>query len=113
MEVIEHVEIVARKHHKCNFCLDVIHPGERYIRQFCKDHTIYIWKAHDSCYALAMKLDWFDECDDEGLSTDSFRECVRTEYFALKGSDYDSTTIFSERIAFVKAHHKIVVPSTD
>lgn len=72
MEVLKNKTPIARKEHRCEFCGEVIHVGEKYNRQTnVYDGRIYDWVSHCDCSKLACELDMFDDCD-EGLDGDGF-----------------------------------------
>ena len=72
IEVLRNKTPVARKEHRCEFCGEVIHVGEKYNRQSnVYDGRIYDWVSHCVCSKLAYELDMFDDCD-EGLDGDGF-----------------------------------------
>ena len=72
MKVLRDKTPIARKEHRCEFCGEVIHVGEKYNRQtnVCDDR-IYDWVSHCDCTQLAYELNMFDDCD-EGLDDDGF-----------------------------------------
>lgn len=68
---------IARKEHVCNWCGCTIPVGEKYERQFLEyDGYVYEWKNHLECLKIAGVLDMFDECGDEGLDEEYFKECI-------------------------------------
>ena len=68
---------IARKEHRCSWCGGVIPVGEKYERQVLEyDGYLYEWKNHLKCSEVAMSLDMFDECGDEGLDEVYFKECI-------------------------------------
>ena len=72
IKVLRNKTPVARKEHRCEFCGEVIHIGEKYNRQtnVCDDR-VYDWVSHYDCSQLACELNMFDDCD-EGLDDDGF-----------------------------------------
>ena len=111
METISSSTPIARKNHICNCCGEIITKGEKYDRSFhkcCGD--VYGWKNHIQCSEIASKLDMFDSCD-EGLSGESFRECVKCEYADLYAKlhplsyETDSIPSFAEQLIFVINHY--------
>ena len=72
IKVLRNKTTIARKEHRCVFCGEVIHVGEKYYRQTnVYDGCIYDWVCHCDCLQLACELDMFDDCD-EGLDGDGF-----------------------------------------
>ena len=72
IKVLRNKTPIARKEHRCQFCGEVIHVGEKYNRQTnVYDGCIYDWVSHCDCSQLANELDMFDDCD-EGLDGDKF-----------------------------------------
>ena len=75
--VINESHPIARKEHKCSWCGGVIPVGEKYERAFLSyEGYTYEWKNHEACRKVAGSLDMFDECGDEGLDEEYFRECI-------------------------------------
>ena len=53
----------------------IINP--KYERQVLEyDGYLYEWKNHLKCSEVAMFLDMFAECEDEGLDEEYFKECI-------------------------------------
>lgn len=68
---------IARKEHTCMWCGGKIAVGEQYGRQtLLYDGRLYEWKNHRECAELAGSLDMFDECGEEGLDEEYFKECI-------------------------------------
>ena len=68
---------IARKEHICELCGCKINKGQKYYRQTnVYDGRIYDWIEHEECLEIASKLDMYDECDDEGLSSEVFEEIL-------------------------------------
>ena len=68
---------IARKEHICELCSCKINKGQKYYRQTnIFDGRIYDWIEHEECREIASKLDMYDECDDEGLSSEGFEEIL-------------------------------------
>ena len=64
----------ARKPHTCDYCGELINPGETYHHSVCKYDDIYTWNSHGCCDYIASALwDWLDP-NDWGLDSDSFKE---------------------------------------
>ena len=64
MKVLKNKAPIARKEHRCEFCGEVIHVGEKYNRQTnVYDGCIYDWVSHCDCSQLACELDMFDDSD--------------------------------------------------
>ena len=82
METLSYKNVEARKEHKCNFCGGIISKGETYLYSAHVDGgEFYTWKSHSHCSALVSYLDM--DYDNEGVTPDSFVECVRqaTDYY--------------------------------
>lgn len=68
---------IARKEHICELCGCKINKGQKYYRQTnVYDWRIYDWIEHEECREIASELVVYDECDDEGLSPDCFKEIL-------------------------------------
>ena len=68
---------IARKEHICELCGCKINKGQKYYRQTnVYDGRIYDWIEHEECGQIASELVVYDECDDEGLSPDCFKEII-------------------------------------
>ena len=69
---------IARKEYLCSACGCKINKGQKYYRQTnIYDGSIYDWKEHEECRAIAYELDMYDNCDTEdGLSPDDFKEMI-------------------------------------
>ena len=73
----------AKKEHICEFCACKIHIGQKYIRQTnVYDGTKYDFITHQECKEVARKLRMYDDCDDEGLDGESFRENLDSYVYA-------------------------------
>lgn len=73
----------ARKEHKCDYCLDKIRIGEKYLSStHVQDGDIYDWHTHKLCGSLADKLDMYDMSDD-GVSSEDFMEIASDDYFSI------------------------------
>ena len=83
MEIITDKKVKARKEHKCFFCKGIIEAGETYNYQVNKIDDICTIRTHSNCQELAEKLKLFEDCDNEGLSEDSFHDAVGYEYDML------------------------------
>ena len=68
---------IARKEHICELCGCRINKGQKYYRQKnVYDGRIYDWIEHEECREIASELVVYDECDDEGLSSEDFEEII-------------------------------------
>lgn len=65
---------IARKEHRCMFCGEKIVLDQKYNRSTCLYEGIYDWVAHEECIEVAHKLNMYDDCDDNGLDEESFRD---------------------------------------
>lgn len=96
IEVLRNKTPVARKEHRCEFCGEVIHVGEKYNRQSnVYDGRIYDWVSHCVCSKLAYELDMFDDCD-EGLDGDGFVDRLN-QYVYDKQNCLDANSPFTEQ----------------
>ena len=101
-EIINSKTRKARKEHTCNFCGEKIRVGEAYNwSKLVYDHTLYEWKTHRSCAALAQELDMYHECDD-GVTDEDFREFVEIEYSNMSFPNESKPASFSEQLIIVK-----------
>lgn len=88
METIRKMNPVAKKEHKCDFCGDTIHIGERYNRQTnVSDGIIYDWVCHEECLNVTSMLDMDEYDDGYGISEECFRNCVENYVYE---NHYDS-----------------------
>lgn len=78
MNIIKNSTPIARKEHQCDCCGCKIVKGQKYHMQTnVIDGTIYNWKEHEECLAIARKLGMFDDIDpDYGLSSDEFIDSI-------------------------------------
>lgn len=75
VQVLRTAHPIARKRHSCMFCGNPIEPGQKYERQTnVYDGDVYDWCTHEECIEVAHKLDMYDDCDDNGLDEESFRD---------------------------------------
>lgn len=85
MVILKETTPTARKEHVCDLCCCKIEIGEKYHRQTIADGTVQDVISHIDCMEIAKKLDMFEDCDDEGLSSDAFTytvfEYVRDHHF--------------------------------
>jgi len=99
----------ARKDHKCDYCKQIIPKGTIYETQLLKNDDLYRWRNHLTCQEIAVKLKLFDDCDDEGVTGDFFRECICEEYKVITNDfNYDNPMTFKERLEIVLKHHQII-----
>lgn len=87
IKVLRNKTPIARKEHRCEFCGEVIHIGEKYNRQtnVCDDR-VYDWVSHYDCSQLACELNMFDDCD-EGLDGDGLNQYVYDNHYDDKIDD--------------------------
>ena len=67
---------VARKEHECMFCGRIINKGEKYHRSTLVYDDVYDWVECKKCEFVALELDMYDDCDDDGLREEDFRENI-------------------------------------
>jgi hypothetical protein len=90
LTVLRETYPTARKEHICDFCGCKIQPGQKYVRQTTiYDGTIYDFAIHQECNEVAYELNMYDDCDDEGLDGESFRENLKEYVYA---NHYDEHT---------------------
>jgi len=111
MQTLSRTTQKARKEHICNLCGLPIRVGERYNKQSnINGGEFYEFKAHEICDVLAVNLGMYDEMYKDGLTGDSFRDCIWNEYLNImsnqdndhlgpKGFTYPS---FKEQLDCVK-----------
>ncbi len=99
IKVLRNKTTIARKEHRCEFCGEVIHVGEKYYRQTnVYDGCIYDWVCHCDCLQLACELDMFDDCD-EGIDGDGFINSLN-QY--VHDNHYDDKILALSRYELVK-----------
>lgn len=90
LTVLRETHPIAKKEHICEFCGCKIQPGQRYVRQTnVYDRIVYDFVTHRECEEVAHELRMYDDCDDEGLDGDSFRENLNAYVYA---NHYDEHT---------------------
>lgn len=73
----------AQKEHICDFCGCKIQPGGKYVRQTnIYDGLVYDFITHQECKDVAHELRMYDDCDDNGLDGESFREYLNEYVYA-------------------------------
>tara|TARA_R110000823_G_scaffold221193_1_gene349705 strand:- start:2775 stop:3113 length:339 start_codon:yes stop_codon:yes gene_type:complete len=96
----------ARKEHQCNFCHQNIVPGEVYNKQtnIC-DGSMYVWKSHTRCTAIAKELQMYDDME-EGLSDEDFIGFINDAFYDLHLSTLPvEKTTFTQRLDVVCKFH--------
>ena len=58
------------------FCDRIIKNGEKYHRMTLLNDYVYDWVECEKCEFVAHELDMYDDCYDEGLSEEDFRENI-------------------------------------
>lgn len=77
----------AKKEHVCEFCACKIKLGQKYVRQTnVYDGVVYDFITHQECKEVARELRMYDDCGDEGLDGESFREYL-SEYVNVNHYD--------------------------
>lgn len=67
-------DFVARKKHKCDWCMEKINKGEKYNYQaFIFDGEFYEWRSHLACNRVVSAI-WDYVDPDEGMSSEEFDE---------------------------------------
>lgn len=78
----------AKKEHICEFCACKIQPGQKYVRQTnVYDGVVYDFIMHQECKEVARELRMYDDCYDEGLDGESFRENLDSYVYANHYND--------------------------
>jgi len=80
IEVIKEYKPRANKNHICNYCETPISRGEQYCRTVLRyDNEVYTWKSHQHCDMVAQELmlSGYVDPDDNGCTTDDFKESCR------------------------------------
>lgn len=81
METLEYKERKARKEHKCDYCSGKILVGENYLwSKHVMDGDLYEWKSHSLCNFLVSHYDMYKWCNNDGLTEESFKECINEEF---------------------------------
>lgn len=71
----------AKKEHVCEFCCEKIAIGQKYVRQTnVYDGVVYDFITHQECKEVAHELNMYDDCDDNGLCGEQFREELAHTY---------------------------------
>lgn len=86
----------SKKEHRCEFCCEKIAIGQKYVRQTnVYDGTVYDFITHQECKDVAHELSMYDDCGDEGLDGESFREYL-DEYVNANHYDDEADDICSD-----------------
>lgn len=73
----------AKKEHTCEFCYGKIRINQKYVRQTnVYDGEVYDYITHQECKEVAHELRMYDDCSDEGLDGESFRENLNEYVYA-------------------------------
>ena len=87
---------IAKKEHTCEFCYGKIRINQKYIRQTnVYDEEVYDFITHQECKEVAHELRMYDDCDDNGLDGESFRENLN-EYIYANHYDNKADDICSD-----------------
>lgn len=77
VQILRTARPIAKKRHVCMFCGGTIEVGQKYDRQTnVYDGDVYDWVSHEECSKVAVELDMYDDCDDNGLGEEQFREYI-------------------------------------
>lgn len=98
-------ETLSKKEHVCDFCTEKIRIGEKYLSSSHKnDGSVYTWKSHKYCSDLAKRLKMYENCSDDGVTTEDFCEIIKEEFFSILTSpiSYDEKIKLSEIIVQLK-----------
>ena len=101
-------ELRAKKEHVCNFCRSRINIGELYLRATYKLDYLYDWKTHIQCSKIADKLNMYDECADEGLTSYEFVESINCKYEQLlhMQNKIDELNTFKDKLEYVIKYYE-------
>ena len=72
-EIISECDRKARKPHVCNYCGQIINPGEVYTHAVLKYDDVYGWNSHKKCDFIASAL-WEYIDPDEGMTEEDFQQ---------------------------------------
>lgn len=87
---------IAKKEHTCEFCYGKIRINQKYVRQTnVYDGEVYDFITHQECKDVAHELRMYDDCDDNGLDGESFRENLN-EYIYANHYDNKADDICSD-----------------
>jgi hypothetical protein len=73
----------AIKQNTCDYCGGTIRVGHNYLKSTYKGDYIYNWKSHVDCDFIANKLNMFKDCDEEGLTSETFMYFIYETYYEL------------------------------
>lgn len=76
MDILKEETPIARKEYSCDYCGGIIKIGEKYNRATIKNDYIYDWVSHLHCYDLTGMIDTMWLCDNDGLTSDDFKENI-------------------------------------
>ena len=111
MKTLKETMPVANKEHTCNWCGGKIVKGEKYNRQtILFDGRIYDWVSHLDGLELTCLLNMYDYDCGEGISEDTFQECVDEYIYAHhydKGADeiekeWQNLSLYGKVVKIVK-----------
>lgn len=72
-DVISECDRKARRPHTCNYCGQIINPGEIYHHAVLKYDDVYQWNSHKKCDFVSGAL-WSYIDPDDGMTEDDFQE---------------------------------------
>lgn len=109
LTVLRETYPTARKEHVCEFCGEKIAIGQKYVRQTTiYDGTIYDFVTHRECEEVAHKLRMYDDCDDEGLDGESFRENLKEYVYANHYDEHTDDVYTSWQVNYYDMAKKIL-----
>lgn len=85
----------AKKEHTCMWCNGKIKKGEIYHNQVIKGDYLYVWKNHEKCSGLYLKLGMYDNDDGYGIDSESFMQSVY-EFLYSKLCEKEYDVLFGE-----------------
>lgn len=109
LTVLRETYPTARKEHVCEFCGEKIAIGQKYVHQTTiYDGTIYDFAIHQECNEVAYELNMYDDCDDEGLDGESFRENLKEYVYANHYDEHTDDVYTSWQVNYYDMAKKIL-----
>jgi len=105
-EVISGTTPRARKRHRCDTCLSVILPGEKYHRAaLCSGGRAWTWKEHVHCRRIMSRADW---CSDEAYPQEVLGEA--DPFDIMEEVERSDPALAAEWAAVVGRSREVVEP---
>ena len=113
MEIIDSKERVAKKEHICKWCGGLIRAGENYDWSKNKDNgKLYEWKSHIRCTAIAHHYDFFNYCEDDGLTGEDFKIAL-DEVFEHQFTSAEKAKLLYDKMEFYQVMESETVEAPD